>query len=248
MESKFIEVDSNGTVTAKQGKNTRPPYEHQRDAIKNLDIMDENMSFSTLVVLPTGGGKTYTASVWLLKHALDKHKKILWIAHRQMLLDQAAETFKKYAYAESLPHVSSFNYRIVSGATKHDRTVDIEVDDNLLIASKDSIGRKISNLDKWLSGETELYLVIDEAHHSTAKTYRRIIDYVKGKVKNTKVIGLTATPFRTADSEQGLLSKIYTDGIRSGKVEKGNIGIGKRTQKQVQLSKRIQKTVSALTL
>ena len=65
----------------------------------------------------------------------------------------------------------------------------------------------------------------DEAHHSTAKTYRRIIDYVKSRVDSTKLIGLTATPFRTAENEQGLLAKIFTDGIRAGKIDRGNIGI-----------------------
>lgn len=50
-------------------------------------------------------------------------------------------------------------------------------------------------------------LIVDEAHHSTAKTYRKVIDYVKTKVSNVKLIGLTATPFRTADGEQGLLAK-----------------------------------------
>ena len=162
MGKDYIEVDSNGSVSVKQGKNYRSLYDHQRDAIKNLDIMDEIPSYSTLVVLPTGGGKTYTASLWLLKHALNKHKKILWIAHRQMLLDQAAESFQKYAFAEVIPNISFFKYRIISGATKHDRTIDISPDDNLIIASKDSIGRNLSSLDSWLSGEEEIYLIIDE--------------------------------------------------------------------------------------
>ena len=103
LEKTFIEVKSNGVVSAKQGSSKRTPYDHQKRAMENLDIIDEIPSYSTLVVLPTGGGKTYTASMWLLKHALNRHKKILWIAHRQMLLDQAAESFQKYAYAEALP-------------------------------------------------------------------------------------------------------------------------------------------------
>ena len=190
-----------------------------------LDKINKEESYSTLVVLPTGGGKTYTASMWLLKNAIDKKKKILWIAHRQMLLDQAAESFQKFAYTEVVPHISSFRFRIVSGASSHDRTIDIKADDNLLIISKDSIGRNIERLDKWLAGEKELYLVVDEAHHSTAKTYRKVINYVKEKVPNLKLIGLTATPFRTAEEEQGLLGKIYSDGVSDGQVVRGDIGI-----------------------
>lgn len=121
-----------------------------------LDKMNQETSYSTLVVLPTGGGKTYTASMWLLKNAIDKKKKILWIAHRQMLLEQAAESFQKYAYTEVVPYISSFCFRIVSGASSHERASDIRSSDNLLIVSKDSIWRNIERLDQWLRDEKEL--------------------------------------------------------------------------------------------
>ena len=222
----YIEVKSNGKIIAKKGTNPRSPYNHQKDAMANLSLIDKEESFSTLVVLPTGGGKTYTASTWLLKNAIDKKKKILWIAHRQMLLDQAAESFQRFAYAEAMPHISEFTYRIVSGSSNHDRSIDISPRDNILILSKDSIGRNLSVLDKWLKGENEVYCVIDEAHHATAKTYRKIINYVQERVPNMKLLGLTATPFRTAKEEEGLLSKIFKDGVdESGNVVKGDLGI-----------------------
>ncbi len=53
----------------------------------------EEFNFHPINLSKEGFGDT--ASLWLLKNALNKHKKILWIAHRQMLLDQAAESFKK---------------------------------------------------------------------------------------------------------------------------------------------------------
>ena len=221
----YIEVKSYGDILPKKGTNSRTPYEHQKMAMQALDKMNQETAFSTLVVIPTGGGKTYTASMWLLKNAIDKKKKILWIAHRQMLLDQAAESFQKFAYTEVIPHVSSFCFRIVSGASTHDRTIDIRPDDNLLIVSKDSLGRNMDRLEKWIHGEKELFLIVDEAHHATAKTYRKIIDYVKSQVPNLKMIGLTATPFRTSENEQGLLAKIFTDGIKNGQTVHGDVGI-----------------------
>lgn len=222
----YIEVKSSGKVLAKKGANIRVPYNHQKEAMRKLSIINSEPSFSTLVVLPTGGGKTYTATTWLLKNAIYQKKKILWIAHRQLLLDQAAESFQKFAYAENMPHISEFTYRIVSGATCHDRTVDINKKDNILILSKDSIGRNLERLDDWLKNEDEIYLIIDEAHHSTAKTYRKIIDYVNSKVKNVKLIGLTATPFRTSESEAGLLAKIYKDGVKEDdSIVKNDLGI-----------------------
>ena len=226
-EVEFVESTSSGRILCKDTHSTRVAYDHQIKAMQCLDKINENHSFATMVVLPTGGGKTSTASVWLLKNAIDKKKKVLWIAHRQMLLDQAFDSFAKQAYRENLPYISSFKFRIISGADRHGRTIDIKPDDQLIIASKDSIGRNLSCLDEWLKCEDELYFVIDEAHHSIAKTYRKIIEYVKQLVPNLKLIGLTATPFRTSAKEEGLLAKIYSDGFDKKKnvAVYGDLGI-----------------------
>jgi len=192
-----------------------------------------------MVVLPTGGGKTYTLSNWLLKHAVNEKKKVLWIAHRQMLLDQAAQSFQRFSYAENIPNVSSYTYRIISGSTHHDRTIDIKPSDDLLVVSKDSLARKLERLDDWLAGEDEVYLVVDEAHHSTAKTYRKIISYLQQRIPHLKLIGITATPFRTADTEQGLLGKIYHDGVQQGKVVEGDLGIAYETSLKSLINKQI---------
>ncbi len=125
----YVGVKSFGEVFPWTGTNVRTPYEHQKMAMAGLDKINNFLSYSTLVVLPTGGGKTYTASTWLLKNAIDQHKKVLWIAHRQMLLDQAAESFQEFAYTEVIPHISSFSFRIISGASSHDRTSDIRPTD-----------------------------------------------------------------------------------------------------------------------
>lgn len=226
MNTDYVEIKAAGEVKPKSGTNPRLPYSHQRDAMKAMDSLNKNFpAYSTLIVLPTGGGKTYTASTWLLRNALDRGKKILWLAHRQMLLEQAAESFQKYAFATDVPHISSFKYRIISGVTSHERPIDIKPSDNLLIMSKGSIEKNLNRLDEWLAGEDEIFLVIDEAHHATTKKYLEIIEYVRQRVKNLKLIGLTATPFRTAESEQGLLAKIYTDGMRNGQAVKNDVGI-----------------------
>lgn len=212
-----VEFKAAGTVYAIKGNNgKKEPFEHQKDAFKCLNELDKKKKFSTLLVLPTGGGKTYTAAKWLETSALDKGHKVLWIAHRQMLLEQACETFIKNSYTENMPHIASYDYRVISGSSDHDKPVNINPSDNLIIASKDSLVRNLGYLDKWLKGEDTLYFVIDEAQHSTAKSYRKIIDYVTNKVANVKLLGLTATPMRTAEKEKGLLGKIYTDGTDRG--------------------------------
>lgn len=214
-----------GTIIPKPGFNDRIPYEHQTDAMRVLDLLNREPSFSTMIVLPTGGGKTYTAVNWLLRNAVDKGRKVLWIAHRHMLLNQAAEAFVDYAYASAMPDTGSFTYRIVSGHKDHERAASISPDDDVIVASKDSLRSQLARVAKWLSGQTEAFLVVDEAHHATAKTYRRLIELLIQAVPHLKVIGLTATPFRTLESEQGLLSKIFKDGIVNGRVVKGDVGI-----------------------
>ncbi|KAF1084008.1 type I restriction enzyme EcoKI subunit R [Sporotomaculum syntrophicum] len=211
MDDMIVTNKNAGTVQIIKGKNPQQLYEHQVDAIAALNKIDTRDSFSTLVVLPTGGGKTRTAATWLLSNAVDKDKKVLWVAHRHLLLEQAAEAFCKNAYSEKMIYTRSFTYRIVSG--KHDKPIHIKANDKVLIVSKDSIIRNLDMLDKWLKDEKEIYLVIDEAHHATAKSYQKIINYVKSKKLNIKILGLTATPFRTSEQEKGLLKQVFSDDI-----------------------------------
>ncbi len=49
-------------------------YEHQKKAMACLDKMNRPPAYNTLVILPTGGVKTYTASMWFLKNALDRQR------------------------------------------------------------------------------------------------------------------------------------------------------------------------------
>ncbi len=203
-----------GTIEISRGESNLNLYQHQREAIQNLQSKTAKNSFSGMLVLPTGGGKTLTAAYWLAKNYLDKNKKILWIAHRHELLNQAKQTFhEKLAFADVFKQKESFNYRVVSGI--HDRAVNIKSDDDIIFAAKDSLNSNLEHLGKnWLKNDTnEVFLVIDEAHHATAKTYRRLIENLRGQCKNLNILGLTATPFRTADDEQGLLKKVFPDDI-----------------------------------
>ena len=198
------------SVSPAPGRNPRQLYEHQVEAEKALDEINRKGEFRTLLVLPTGGGKTLTAVHWLLRNAVDRGKKILWIAHRHLLLEQAADTFARNAYLDDMINHTEFSYRIISGI--HDKPVHIQPTDSILIAGKDSVIRSLELLDKWLADE-DIYLVIDEAHHAVAKSYKRIISYVEQRAKSVKLLGLTATPFRTSEEEKGALKQIFTDDI-----------------------------------
>lgn len=206
-----------GTVTIEQSESGIEPYPHQEEAFYNLqkEIIKSNKNpFAGLLVLPTGGGKTLTAAHWISKNILDKNKKVLWVAHRHELLEQAQKTFaEKLAFKDIFANKQSFNYRILSGI--HDKPVHIKQTDDIIISSKDSLNAGFDHLYKnWIKNNTdEIFLVVDEAHHATAKTYRKLISNLKEKVSQFKMLGLTATPFRTAEDEQGLLKKVFPDDI-----------------------------------
>jgi superfamily II DNA or RNA helicase len=192
-------------------------YEHQEKAFYNLQekiIKSNKNPFAGLLVLPTGGGKTIIAAHWISRNYLDKGKKVLWLAHRHELLEQAKSTFaEKLAYKDIFEQRPYFNYRIISGI--HDKPINIQQTDDLIISSKDSIKAGFNHLyNNWIKNNTdEIFLVIDEAHHATAKTYRQIINNIKNSVSRFQLLGLTATPFRTAEIEQGLLKKVFPDDI-----------------------------------
>lgn len=213
---KKVENKNAGSIKIANGKSGIAPYQHQKKAIEKLNlqiIATKKNPFEGLLVLPTGGGKTLTVAYWIAKNFLDKSKKVLWIAHRHELLEQAKSTFKnRLAFTDIFKEKSSFNYRLISGI--HDKPVRIKPTDDIIISSKDSLNSGFEYLQKnWLNGTEEVLLIIDEAHHATAKTYRKLIENIKKEVRIFKMIGLTATPFRTAESEKGLLIKVFPDDI-----------------------------------
>lgn len=83
-------------------KNTEAPkvplYDFQKDAVQRLKshFIDEDNK-SGLLVMPTGSGKSRTASYFLIKEMISRGYQVLWIAHRHMLIDQAATCFDDYA-------------------------------------------------------------------------------------------------------------------------------------------------------
>lgn len=102
-----VAYDHAGTIEVAREESGLRLYPHQEDAIEQLNLQlnkNQKMPFAGLLVLPTGGGKTLTAAYWLAKNLLQKNKKILWIAHRHELLNQAKDTFhKRLAFQDVLP-------------------------------------------------------------------------------------------------------------------------------------------------
>lgn len=215
-EEKKVQNTNAGSVHIVNSDSGIRLYPHQENAFAQMTekiINSHKYPYKGLLVLPTGGGKTMTAARWIAENIIDKGIKVLWIAHRHELLEQAQRTFSMaLAYHDVFPQRDKFDYRLISGI--HDKPVNIRSTDDILFASKDSLASERSFgflYDNWLKDNDEVFLVIDEAHHACARTYRRLIERIESVVKNFRMLGLTATPIRTNDTERGYLHKIFPD-------------------------------------
>lgn len=129
---------------------------------------------STLVVQPTGTGKTVQFAT--LAHEWDG--RVLVLAHTRELIQQSADKIKR---------ISGDQPDIEMG----DMRADVWDRAKIVVASKDSLHEK--RLAKFSRNSFDL-VIVDEAHRSARKnkTYNRVLDYFN----DAKVVGYTATADR----------------------------------------------------
>ncbi len=148
------------------------PRGAQIEALYALE--DSRMEGATkgLVQAATGVGKTYLA-------AFDsaKYKRVLFVAHREEILKQAAESFRNVRHSD--------DYGFFYGKQK-------DTDKAVIFASVATLGREEYLNDTFFTSDYFDYLVIDEFHHAVNDQYQRIVNYFKPQF----MLGLTATPER----------------------------------------------------
>jgi superfamily II DNA or RNA helicase len=186
----------------------RKPHSYQKETWDKLDYdfagSQETKPFQGLVVMPTGSGKTYTTVHWLLEKVITQGYRVLWLAHRHELLNQAAREFVNLARL-AVPCGRELRLRIVSGM--HCKSSQICPEDDIVVASVSSLARNPDKA-KELIAAPKLFLVIDEAHHTPAKSYRRIVEQLRQK-RVFHILGITATPTRTIKQERPVLSDLF---------------------------------------
>lgn len=179
---------------------TLRPY--QAEALASIDSSRTAGTRRQLVSLPTGTGKT----VLFANLPAIGLRRLLVVAHREELLDQAADKLRHW------------NPGLTVQVDQADRWADVETlsafDGELfagtgyaVCASVATIGRQGSRrLTRYPTGLFDA-LVIDEAHHSSAQSYQSVIDHFgAGKPGGPLLLGVTATPFRADGAD---LSKVY---------------------------------------
>lgn len=145
--------------------------QYQLDAVAAIreELADKR---STLAVMATGTGKTQVASEVIRGW----QGRCLFVAHREELIAQAVRRIEQFTGATP---------DIERGEAKANRRGARNI-----VASVQSISRS-GRLDSFDPDEFSL-IVVDEVHHATANSYRRVLDYFA----SAKVLGLTATPDR----------------------------------------------------
>ncbi len=184
------------------------PYQEKAvDAMKDY-FLKENHG-SGILSMPTGSGKTRTSVYFLLKEMVSKGYQILWLAHRSMLLEQAAEQFYRFAPLIKTQNQNMEEFKMVCISGKHATIHALEKSDNLIISSVQSLCNKTMYLPNVLA--EKVIVVVDEAHHTLAPSYRRIIKAVREQRPDSKLLGLTATPVRINENDTKALMHIYED-------------------------------------
>ena len=146
------------------------PIGAQIEALYQLSKTREEGFEKGLIVAATGVGKTYLSAFDSLGF-----KRVLFVAHREEILRQAANTYASVRPKDKV----GFYFGL-----QRDEGSD------MLFATVQTLARD-SHLQKFATNQFD-YIIIDEFHHAAASSYMKVISHFKPKF----LLGLTATPCR----------------------------------------------------
>ena len=176
----------------------RPYQAEAKQAI--LAAWDEGYR-KTLLVLPTGCGKTVVFSS-VTENQVNKGHRVLIMAHRGELLDQAADKLKEASGLDSVLEKAE--------STSLGSFLPVTVGSVQSLAQEKRLARFPNNYFQ--------DIIVDEAHHCLSDSYKRVLDHFP----NANILGVTATPDRGDMKNLGEFfdSKAYeysmTEAIREG--------------------------------
>ena len=148
------------------------PRGAQIEALCALENARAEGAVKGLVQAATGVGKTYLAAF-----DSQKYRTVLFVAHREEILKQAAESFRNVRRSDE--------YGFFDGKSKC-------TDKPVIFASVATLGNMEYLNDRYFPRDYFQYLVVDEFHHAVTDQYQRIVAYFKPEF----MLGLTATPER----------------------------------------------------
>ena len=158
------------------------PNHMQVGFIANLKKIMESGEERALLISATGTGKTY-ASAFAMREL--GFKKVLFLVHRNQIAKQAIKSFTN-VFGKSV------SFGMISGTLGRAEYDKDYVFATIQTFSKDEV------LKKYTKNHFEA-IIYDEAHHTAADSYKKVIDYFTPRLS----LGMTATPDKRDDNMEG---------------------------------------------
>lgn len=196
----------------------KPDLPELRNFQKNMknqivEILRGSNKNRAIVTLPTGAGKTRTVAEAIVEflNMGPIEGNILWIAHSQEVCEQAVLCFKQvweqYGAGETLNIFRAWG----------DRHLPTSDERGIIVGGIQKLASCVDQLHNMADDDSLSGVFIDEAHHSVAESYRKVLNGLqmstspKGIGANDRIplIGLTATPERSDSSETRKLWELY---------------------------------------
>lgn len=154
---------------------------HQKQILDKLAVIRESGVRRNLIVAATGTGKTVISAFdyKVFTEQAEGAHRLLFVAHREEILKQSQRTYR------SVLQDANFGDLWVGGSRPTNGI------DHLFV-SVATFNSKFDNIFRDLPADYYDYIVIDEAHHLVADSYRKILS----KFSPRLLVGLTATPER----------------------------------------------------
>ncbi len=177
----FSHLDSNDGYRALR--------DYQGDAVSAICKSLEEYQ-STMAIMATGTGKTVVGAD-VAKH-FKNTGRVFFLAHRDELINQAAKTIHQVTGIQ--PEIE-----------KAEQWADLDKTRSpILVGSIQTLTGGLKGKGRMTRFRPDQFslIIVDEAHHAPSETWTKVIDYFKTG-KNTKILGLTATPKRTDELAMG---------------------------------------------
>jgi len=167
-------------------------FKHQRTAVRRIrEILDSEQPRAFLH-MPTGSGKTRTAMNLVCQElSQEEPRLVVWLAFNGELCEQAAQEFQR-----AWSHHGNREVELQRMWGSHD--IGEVTDDGVLFVGLDKLWAQIRRDNTWVANLSHRVhmMVFDEAHQSTAETYKLMVETVLLN-DDCKLLGLSATPGRT---------------------------------------------------
>ena len=162
------------------------PNSMQVSFISNLEKIVSDNQNKALLISATGTGKTY-ASAFAMREM--NYKRVLFLVHRNQLALQARQSYEKVFGKTKTMGLVGNGYR--------------EYDMDYIFATRDTLSRD-EHLYHYKPDDFDC-IILDEAHHSAAQSYQKIMNYFKPELW----LGMTATPDKREYGEEKNIYEIF---------------------------------------